>query len=64
MVGAIIEVMVFNLDESFLTKCFNEEIKTNIAIAPAEGLMLNKVGYDVYNERLDEWEIDRPKIEP
>ena len=54
----------FNLDESYLQTCFNEEIKQNIPVGPAEGLMLNWVNYDVYNERIVDKDIDWDLIEP
>lgn len=44
--------IVFELGDDFIEKGFISEQKVNIAIAPAEGLMLNRVGYDEYNDKL------------
>lgn len=62
--GAIIMIMQFGLEDTFIDKAFENKEKLNITIAPAEGLMLNRVGYDVYNDKLVDRDMDRVQIEP
>ena len=50
--GAVIMIMYFNLDENFIEKALTSQERNPIVIAPAEGLMLNKVGYEAYNEKI------------
>ena len=50
MVGSIIQVFHGDLDkENFMSNTFTEN-GVNIALAPGDGLMLEKVSYDLYNE--------------
>ena len=56
--------IVFGLGDEFIETAMANEKKVNIAIAPAEGLMLNRVGYDNYNDKLINRDMDRPQIEP
>jgi len=58
--GAIMMTIFFNLEDTFIDRALEFTSKINIAIAPAEGLMLNWVGYDVYNDWLVDRDIDRP----
>lgn len=50
MVGSMIQVFHGNLDkEHFLANTFTEN-GVNVALAPGDGLMLERVAYDKYNE--------------
>jgi tRNA U38,U39,U40 pseudouridine synthase TruA len=50
MVGSIIQVVHGNLDsELFMTNSFTNN-GVLVALAPGDGLMLEKVAYDRYNE--------------
>lgn len=50
MVGSMIQSFHGNLDkEHFLANTFTEN-GVSVALAPGDGLMLEKVAYDKYNE--------------
>jgi tRNA U38,U39,U40 pseudouridine synthase TruA len=53
MVGSVIEIMHFNLEDHFIENAYTDN-NINIVIAPGEGLMLNRVRYDSYNDYKEE----------
>ena len=48
----------YELSDDFIEKALQFTEKVNISIAPAEGLMLNRVGYDNYNDKLINRDMD------
>ncbi len=48
MVGSMIQVFHGMLDREIIQK-FHKDDTVNVAMAPGDGLMLEKVGYDKYN---------------
>lgn len=69
MIGAIFMIMRFELPESFLDHSLKDNQMT-VPTAPGEGLMLNKVAFDIYNrskrelrEKIQPWESKLDEIE-
>ena len=48
MIGSIIQVFRGELDDNFIPNCMKNNT-VNIALAPGDGLLLEKVCYDKYN---------------
>lgn len=62
-------VMHYNLPESFIENSLKEN-EVNVATAPGEGLMLNRVAFDMYNkhqrelkEPIKAWDSKQDDIE-
>ena len=49
MIGSIVQVMRGNLDDNFIPNTLRDN-KVNVALAPGDGLLLEKVAYDKYND--------------
>jgi tRNA pseudouridine38-40 synthase len=49
MIGVIIQVFRGELDDQFMLNTLKNN-NVNVALAPGDGLLLEKVGYDKYNE--------------
>lgn len=48
MIGLIIQMSRGSLHDDFFNNTFNDN-KINVALAPGDGLLLEKVAYDKYN---------------
>ena len=48
MIGILIQVFRGELDDKFLLNTQKDNV-VNVALAPGDGLLLEKVGYDKYN---------------
>jgi tRNA pseudouridine38-40 synthase len=49
MISAVFLVMQYGIDEKFIDKSFEEDY-INLPNVPSEGLLLEKVGFDQYNQ--------------
>lgn len=48
MIGVIIQIFRGDLEDKFIANTLKDNV-VNVAIAPGDGLLLEKVGYDKYN---------------
>lgn len=49
MIGVIIQIFRGELEDNFLSNTLKDNVM-NVALAPGDGLLLEKVCYDKYNE--------------
>ena len=48
MIGVVIQIFRGDLEDKFIANTLKDNV-VNVALAPGDGLLLEKVGYDKYN---------------